>query len=221
MTSPIWRGRAIVTAGQWYPSGRFHGGLDIGLSLGTALFAPRDARVIAANDGVPNHPSGSAYAIPGSASNWIMLCARVEGREATLYLQHLSPGVRVRAGQSVKAGTVLGRSGNTGFSTGPHLHLSSQWLRRGQTCAVGLKPSTAAAQRYDYLTAGSLRVFSPARWWAAPAPKLVTLRRSRTIGWLAGHFNTRWWRICKRNPAITKCSKHRRLRAGRVVTVAR
>ena len=48
-----------------------------------------------------------------------------------LYLCHLSR-VRRLKGEPVKAGTLVGFTGNTGASTGPHLHLSvrsqGQWL---------------------------------------------------------------------------------------------
>ena len=38
-----------------------------------------------------------------------------------IIVAHLSE-VDVRLGQEVSAGTFLGESGNTGFSTGPHVH---------------------------------------------------------------------------------------------------
>jgi murein DD-endopeptidase MepM/ murein hydrolase activator NlpD len=43
------------------------------------------------------------------------------GGYQTLYA-HLSATPSVSTGQSVAAGTVIGLMGNTGFSTGPHLH---------------------------------------------------------------------------------------------------
>jgi murein DD-endopeptidase MepM/ murein hydrolase activator NlpD len=43
------------------------------------------------------------------------------------YYLHLKPqGVLVQVGQKITAGTLLGWSGNTGFTTGPHLHFCVQ-----------------------------------------------------------------------------------------------
>jgi len=46
---------------------------------------------------------------------------------------HLRPeGVLVRAGQRVRTGQTIGLSGNTGFTSGPHLHFAVQ-VNRGMT----------------------------------------------------------------------------------------
>ena len=40
---------------------------------------------------------------------------------------HLQPdGVYVRPGDTVSLGQVIGRTGNTGYSSGPHLHFAVQ-----------------------------------------------------------------------------------------------
>jgi murein DD-endopeptidase MepM/ murein hydrolase activator NlpD len=51
------------------------------------------------------------------------------GGHETLY-GHLQPKRVVRVGEEVKKGHVIGYMGNTGNSTGPHLHLE---VRRGRT----------------------------------------------------------------------------------------
>jgi len=47
-----------------------------------------------------------------------------------LYAHLKSEGVLVRVGQRVRAGQPIGLSGNTGFTTGPHLHFAVQ-INRG------------------------------------------------------------------------------------------
>jgi hypothetical protein len=214
-----------LNAGYWYPSGSFHGGWDLAASIGTPIYAPRDAVVIGMRDGVPNLPlgCGSACAVPGSASNWIMLCAAVNGHPASLYFQHQSPGIRrfVRVGQHVRAGQRIGTTGLTGNTTGPHLHLSAQFLRPGQNCSIS--NSQADGERYDYLRFDSLRLFAPALFWAVPqpAPKTIRLGKSRKIAWIAGRYGVKPYLICRFNPTITRCGPQRRLRAGFVVRLGR
>ena len=49
--------------------------------------------------------------------------------ETSAYYGHLSKnGVAVHLDQRVSAGEMVALSGNTGMSTGPHLHLSVSWL---------------------------------------------------------------------------------------------
>jgi len=64
---------------------------------------------------------------------WVGIRHRIPGVEAEGYeslYAHLSQ-VQVETGQWIKAGAVIGRSGNTGCSTGPHLHF--EILRLTQT----------------------------------------------------------------------------------------
>ena len=89
----------------------FHDGMDFGLSSGTQLFTAADGVVIG---------TGNTDLMPRCQSwgKWIVI--EHSFGLTTLYA-HLSL-VKVRLGQKVKEGELIGYSGNTGFSTGPHLH---------------------------------------------------------------------------------------------------
>ncbi|MEG9500245.1 murein DD-endopeptidase MepM [Mannheimia sp. HC-2023] len=82
-----------------------HKGVDYGLSIGTPIIAP--------SDGVVEHV---AYQARG-AGRYIKI---KHGHITTVYM-HLSKTL-VKPGQSVKKGERIALSGNTGGSTGPHLH---------------------------------------------------------------------------------------------------
>jgi len=71
--------------------------------------------------GVCPKPVSTKCKTPGSEDNHIFL--RYE--DGTYgYLAHLKyKGVVVKAGDAVVAGQLIGYSGNTGFSRGPHLHV--------------------------------------------------------------------------------------------------
>lgn len=90
--------------------GRFHYGTDIGCATGT--------RIVAMADGVVTYVGW-----PGSNYNWaygkMIVINHYDGSQ-TRY-GHLS-AFNCHMGQKVKAGQVIGYTGNTGRSSGPHLH---------------------------------------------------------------------------------------------------
>ena len=84
---------------------RFHQGQDITVKSGTPIYAPADGVV-----------KRAYYA--GGFGNHITL---QHGSGYTTLFAHLSK-IKVKHGQNVKRGDIIGYSGNTGRSTAPHLH---------------------------------------------------------------------------------------------------
>lgn len=82
-----------------------HNGVDFAVSRGTPVLSSGDGEVIIAK-------------YSGSAGNFIAIR---HGRQYSTRYMHLDK-ILVRPGQRVKKGSVIGLSGNTGRSTGPHLH---------------------------------------------------------------------------------------------------
>ena len=101
ITSPFNPGRKHPVLGTVRP----HNGTDFGLPVGTPILAPAD--------GVVDKATYSR-----SAGYYVVL--RHRGGWSTVYM-HLSK-LLVKQGQRVKLGSTIARSGNTGISTGPHLH---------------------------------------------------------------------------------------------------
>lgn len=108
--------------------------------FGRPVVAPVDGVVLVAHDAEPDHGSyrglpSVGYALTqrrrlGSGQlailgNHVLIEVRGEaGRRAVLVLCHLQQGsVLVSPGQRVRAGEGLGRCGNSGNSTEPHVHL--------------------------------------------------------------------------------------------------
>jgi hypothetical protein len=86
------------------------------------ILAVSDATVVQAadefDDQIPNAPE--PVTIEEADGNYVILKIR---RGVYAFYAHLKPGsVAVQAGDEVRAGDVIGRTGNSGSSTGPHLH---------------------------------------------------------------------------------------------------
>ncbi len=82
-----------------------HNGLDFGIPVGTGIKSTMDGQVVYA--GWNDQGYGNLVII--------------QNGDYKTYYAHLS-SIPVSVGDSVTAGSVIGLSGNTGNSTGPHLH---------------------------------------------------------------------------------------------------
>ena len=83
----------------------FHDGIDIAAPIGTQVVAPREGRVLAA----------------GYSTTWGRF-VRLDHQDGYVsFMAHLSR-VKVEVGDEVYQGQQVAYSGNTGRSTGPHLH---------------------------------------------------------------------------------------------------
>jgi murein DD-endopeptidase MepM/ murein hydrolase activator NlpD len=116
-TPSIWPARGYLSAtfgnridpftGQW----DFHSGIDVSTPIGTKVIVPADGVVVSAG-------------VKGAYGNAITVN---HGYGVLTQYGHLDR-FNVRPGQRVRRGDVIGFVGNTGRSTGPHLHYEV-WIR--------------------------------------------------------------------------------------------
>lgn len=95
--------------------------LDFAAEIGTPVLAARDGTVMQVEAGFD---AAGLDAGDVARANFIRI-VHDDGTMA-LYAHLDADGVQVAPGTRVRAGQVIGRSGNTGYSTGPHLHFVVQ-----------------------------------------------------------------------------------------------
>lgn len=94
----------------------FHTGLDLRASIGTQILAPADGIV----KFIKYHQSSGYGNVVSLSHNY--------GFES--YYAHLQNKSVVKEGQFVRKGDLIAYSGNTGLSTGPHLHYEIKFIGR-------------------------------------------------------------------------------------------
>jgi murein DD-endopeptidase MepM/ murein hydrolase activator NlpD len=107
------------TGFSWEPPrgdcAHFHSGIDIVNDYGTPVRASGAGRVVYC---------GWNYA-DGADPAWIVIIAH--SSNLTTWYAHMTPGCPASSGSRVRQGQVIGHEGNTGHSTGAHLHWMVQY----------------------------------------------------------------------------------------------
>tara|TARA_A200000113_G_C8866059_1_gene354838 strand:- start:478 stop:2415 length:1938 start_codon:yes stop_codon:yes gene_type:complete len=102
-----------LTSAYGHRWGRMHGGVDIGVPIGTMFALKKKSVIKFVGYQDPDDPS---------VGYGLLVDAWVPSLGKMFRFGHLSE-VAVEKGDNVAAGKVLGKSGNTGLSTGPHFHI--------------------------------------------------------------------------------------------------
>ena len=97
-----------VTCNGRYSSGKFHGAIDYGISVGTPVYAAADGVVLTTNNLTTSYGTYVVIQHANGLQTWYA---------------HGTPGsICVSPGESVVQGQMIMKSGNSGNSSGAHLH---------------------------------------------------------------------------------------------------
>ena len=114
---PIDRGNKVSFYKSSYRA-HLHLAIDYACPIGTPVYAVRDGVVVAQG----------RYAYTGEYYTILRIRRNLRYQVVALYT-HLEPGTfRFKVGDRVNRGQIIAKTGNSGWSTGPHLHFE---IRRG------------------------------------------------------------------------------------------
>ncbi len=121
----IWPAKGVVTSGYGWRWGRMHRGIDIAGPIGTPIVASASGVVTKAgwNSGGYGH------------------LVKIEHSDGSLTLYAHNSRVLVGQGQRVEQGQQVAEMGNSGYSTGPHLHFEVHPPGKGAVNPLAYLPS--------------------------------------------------------------------------------
>lgn len=179
---------SVVNSDFGWRKGRFHSGIDLDLEVGDDVYASFDGIVKKAD-----YVSGYGN---------LVVIKHFNGLES--YYAHLSK-INVVLGDTVAAGDKIALGGNTGRSTGPHLHYELRY--RGAAInpkyLVDFKNQVLTSEVF-YLKREHFKPTTESSTTSTGTKKYYTVKKGDTLSKIASSNNTTVSKICKLNGISSK-----------------
>lgn len=135
-------------------NGGSHYGIDYGTAVGTPIYAGIAGTVVGSALGYPNCYDNGCSQSCWNAFNYVKIksdCGDpgAAGHDLFVYYLHiddLAPGIA--NGSHVDQGQLVAHSGNSGCSSGPHIHIETASVPAGQSAVLNTCNSVNPATRY-------------------------------------------------------------------------
>lgn len=177
---------------------RFHYGIDLRLKVGDSVLCAFKGKVRI----IDYEPRGYGHYIVIRHDNGL----------ETVYA-HLNE-VLIKLNQNVKAGELIAYGGNTGHSTGPHLHFETRYIGNAINPAHIINFSTGHVIAASYLLTKNKSFYYQREVKMLYAGKYYTVRRHDNLKKIAARNGTSIKALCRLNgiKARTKLKPGRKLR---------
>lgn len=184
----------IVTSEFGERWGRFHAGIDMRVKVGDSIRSAFSGKVRIARTG--SKRKGYGY----------FVVIRHENGLETLY-GHLSK-ILVKADQEIKAGEIIALGGNTGRSTGPHLHFETRYLGNPMNPRNFIDFDNYVIKADNYMISRA-ESFNELKGFVNRPVRYYKVRQGDNLGFVARKHHTTVSKLCKLN----------RLRATSIIRV--
>ncbi|MBR0385370.1 MAG: peptidoglycan DD-metalloendopeptidase family protein [Erysipelotrichaceae bacterium] len=132
--SPLRASFRVTSAFPYYEPGRpssgFHPAADLGVNLGSNLYAVGNGYIVKTRGGCGYGYIGSTC--NGGFGNYICYIIQVDDKIYEIICAHLSK-ISVSVGDYVRQGNVIGQTGSSGSSSGPHLHIETIYMGKADS----------------------------------------------------------------------------------------
>lgn len=165
---------------------KHHNGLDLwGAAETIYIEAPFDGKVVYAGPSKTKKPDGE----PNGFGYYVQILFKWDGEWFISTHAHMRKGsLKVKVGQTIEAGTVVGIMGTTGMSTGKHLHWEITkgkkyvWTNNGKGYVHPLKFTQAAIAAFEAKAFADVATPEDAPEVAAPpAPKVAAVAKPAAV----------------------------------------